>query len=246
MQDTLQQALKAFTNEPCVAVAAGRTDTGVHALQQVVHLDTRAQRSQQSWIRGLNAWLPDTVSVQWARTVAPDFHARFSAQARTYVYVLRHHPVASPFTTRYTGWVYRPLCLASMRAAAHYLLGRHDFSCFRSSQCQAAHPVRTLHQLEITEKAPYFLFLFRADAFLHHMVRNLMGALVQVGRGKQPPEWVRQLVQQRDRRLSAPTFSANGLYLADVSYDSAWGLPAMPWPQRLYQLTGMAPFEQDL
>lgn len=240
VQDTFQQALKAFLGHPAVAVCAGRTDAGVHALQQVVHVDTSARRSPESWVRGLNSWLPDTIRVQWAHPVTDAFHARFSAQARSYVYLLRNHRVASPFLAHQAGWAYRPLSVGPMRQAAAHLLGKHDFSCFRSSQCQASGPVRTLHQLDIIEQSPYLIFVFRADAFLHHMVRNIMGALVYVGQGRQAPDWIPHLLQQRDRRLAAPTFSPKGLYLADVHYPSDHGLPRQHWACRLHQLTAIS------
>src|SRR5690606_38771322 len=199
-------------------VCAGRTDTGVHALQQVVHVDTSAQRQPESWVRGLNALLPSSVAVQWAQPVDEDFHARFSALSRTYVYIVRHARVRSPMTHGRMGWVYRPLRLEPMQQAAARLVGEHDFSAFRSSQCQAASPVRTLHALEVRQRGECFVFVFRANAFLHHMVRNLMGALLYVGQGKHGPDWVDTLLQRRDRRLSAPTFSPAGLYLAGVEY----------------------------
>lgn len=240
IQDTLQHALHRFVGRPCMAVCAGRTDTGVHALQQVVHIDTPVQRSQQSWVRGLNSALPDTIRVQWAHPVSEGFHARFSARSRTYLYVVRNHPIASPFMAKRVGWVYRPLQLAPMQAAARSLVGHHDFSSFRSSQCQATHPNRTLHQLDIIEQAPYFLFVFHANAFLHHMVRNIMGALISIGQGRHSPEWISDLLEQRDRRLAAPTFAASGLYLADVNYPADHGLPRQPWSERLHALTGIS------
>lgn len=240
VQDVFQQALQAFLGHEAVAVCAGRTDTGVHALQQVLHVDTVVERRIQSWVRGLNSWLPDTIQVQWAQVVEQGFHARFSAQARTYVYLLRNHRVASPFVMNQAGWVYHPLNLSVMQQAANYLLGEHDFSCFRSSQCQAARPIRTLIQLDIIHQEPYFLFIFRANAFLHHMVRNIMGTLITIGQGKQRADWVPHLLEQRDRRLSAPTFSPKGLYLADVAYPEEYALPTSSWPERLYSLTGIS------
>src|SRR5690554_6014235 len=178
VQDTLESALAQFLSQPTATICAGRTDTGVHALEQVVHIDTGVQRQAESWVRGLNAMLPSSIAVQWACPVSEEFHARFSALSRTYVYLVRQARVRSPLAHGRTGWVHRPLYLEPMRQAAARLLGEHDFSAFRSSQCQAASPVRTLHSLEISYVNGCFVFVFRANAFLHHMVRNLMGALL--------------------------------------------------------------------
>lgn len=226
VQDTLESALGRFLAHPTATICAGRTDTGVHALEQVVHLDTDARRAPESWVRGLNALLPSSVAVQWASPVDGEFHARFSALSRTYVYVVRQARVRSPLAHGRVGWVYRPLALEPMRQAAARLLGEHDFSAFRSSQCQAASPVRTLHALDIRRQGDFFVFVFRANAFLHHMVRNLMGALLYVGQGRQEPDWIDALLRQRDRCLAAPTFSPAGLYLAGVEYPPRFGLPS--------------------
>ncbi len=222
LQDTLESALRRFLAAPAVpTICAGRTDAGVHALQQVVHLDTQAVRRDESWVRGLNALLPATLAVQWACAVADDFHARFDARARTYFYVLRSAPVRSPILHGRVGWVHERLDDEAMRAAAAMLAGEHDFSAFRSSECQAASPVRTLQALEIHRAGDFLVFEFRANAFLHHIVRNLMGVLVMVGRGRRPPEWAAELLRDRDRRRAAPTFMADGLYLAHADYPGA-------------------------
>ena len=226
VQDTLEAALGQFLVHPVPTICAGRTDTGVHALEQVVHVDTSARREPESWVRGLNALLPSSVAVQWACPVDDSFHARFSALSRTYVYIVRQARVRSPMAHGRMGWVYRPLELAPMRHAAARLVGEHDFSAFRSSQCQAASPVRTLHALDIHQRRECFVFVFRANAFLHHMVRNLMGALLYIGQGRHEPAWIDMLLRQRDRRLSAPTFSPAGLYLASVEYPAHFGLPS--------------------
>lgn len=225
VQDELQKALRSFTTSPTDTICAGRTDAGVHAVGQVVHLDTRVERNLESWVRGLNTLLPSSIAVQWARQVSEDFHARFSATARTYIYVLRNSRLRSPLTYKRAGWVYQPLSLLEMQDAAARLLGEHDFSSFRSSQCQAASPVRTLQTAEIQKHGEFFIFTFKANAFLHHMVRNLVGALLYVGLGRQSPEWVDTLLKQRDRRMAAPTFEASGLYFARVDYPDHFGLP---------------------
>lgn len=226
VQDTLEAALARFMAQPQPTICAGRTDTGVHALGQVVHLDGVAERRLESWVRGVNALLPTTIAVQWACAVPDTFHARFSAVSRTYIYVVRHARVRSPIVHGRVGWVHQPLDLVPMQRAARCLLGEHDFSSFRSSQCQAASPIRTMHELQIEQRGDFFIFTLRANAFLHHMVRNLIGALLYVGQGRQPPQWIEILLAQRDRRLAAPTFAADGLYLAQVEYPAMFGLPA--------------------
>lgn len=238
VQDTLEAALARFTAQPVATVCAGRTDTGVHALGQVVHFDVSVERSLESWVRGLNALLPDSIAVQWARPVPDSFHARFSAQVRTYFYIIRNTRVRSPITQSRVGWVYHALDLSLMQQAAQRLLGKHDFSCFRSSQCQAASPVRTIQSLQIEQRGEFFIFTFKADAFLHHMVRNLMGAILYVGQGRKPPEWINELLAQRDRRLAAPTFAPDGLYLAHVQYPSGFALPGLSQEEALLSHLG--------
>jgi len=240
VQDVLEGSLARFLARPAATVCAGRTDTRVHALAQVVHLDTDAVRRDESWVRGLNALLPDSIAVQWAKPVPESFHARFGATARTYVYVVRNHRVRSPLTHGKVGWVYHALDLGLMRDAAARLVGEHDFSSFRSSECQAASPVRTLQALDIVRRGDYFLFTFRANAFLHHMVRNLMGTLLYVGQGRKPPGWADELLAVRDRKMAAPTFSPDGLYLTHVRYPPQFGLPIMDTASMLASHTGLA------
>jgi len=227
VQDQLETALGAFTGTGVAVptVCAGRTDTGVHAALQVVHLDTALERRAESWVRGVNAFLPPSIAVHWAQPVSDEFHARFSARSRTYVYLLWRGRVRPALWAGRAGWCFQPLDLDAMRAAAAALLGEHDFSSFRSSQCQARHPVRTLHRLDIHERGPFVVFTLRANAFLHHMVRNLVGALLYVGQGREPAAWLAQLLQARDRRLAAPTFAPDGLYLSHIEYPDGFGLP---------------------
>lgn len=228
IQDYLESALQQFLGGPNVAtICAGRTDTKVHALQQVVHLDTNIDRRNQSWIRGLNAILPADIRVQWALPVADKFHARFDAMQRTYYYLLQSSPVRSAIFKNQVGWVHYELDIQAMRSAAQLLLGEHDFSSFRSSQCQAASPVRTLIECDIASNNNFLLFKFTANAFLHHMVRNLMGMLLFIGRGRRSYDWVTDLLQAKDRRYAAPTFMADGLYLAQVQYPREYGLPVL-------------------
>lgn len=226
VQDTLEAALHAFVGSPVATVCAGRTDTGVHAAMQVVHLDSPVVRPDQAWVRGLNAHLPASIAVRWAREVPDTFHARFSATARSYVYVLLADPVRSPHWAGRAGWSFRPLDLAAMQAGADHLLGTHDFTSFRSSQCQAATPVRTMHAIELAARGRFITVTLRANAFLHHMVRNILGCLVYVGHGRHPPAWVGEVLTARNRAIAAPTFSPAGLYLTAVDYPG-FALPVL-------------------
>ncbi len=229
VQDALEQALSDFAAAPVRTVCAGRTDTGVHALNQVVHIDTDIEREPMSWVRGTNRYLPKDVALQWCQAVEPGFHARNSARARRYRYVLLESPVRPALEQGLVGWFFRPLDGAAMRAAATHLVGEHDFSSFRSSQCQSPTPVKTLRRLEITRRGSgstaYWLFDFEANAYLHHMVRNLMGCLLMVGSGRQRPHWVAEVLAARNRAVAAPTFSAAGLYFVGPDYDAHHGIP---------------------
>jgi tRNA pseudouridine38-40 synthase len=240
VQDTLESALGRFLAQPVGTICAGRTDTGVHALGQVVHIDTGVERRKESWVRGLNALLPDSIAVQWAQAVPDDFHARFSARSRSYIYLVRNARQRSPLMHGRAGWVYHTLDLARMREAAARLVGEHDFSSFRSSQCQAASPIRKLQSLDIIQHGDYFLFTFKANAFLHHMVRNLMGALLYVGQGRQEAAWMDDLLAQRDRRRAAPTFSPEGLYLAHVEYPCGFSLPIADPAEAFFSQMGVS------
>lgn len=225
VQDALEAAIAAIAQHAIRVHAAGRTDTGVHALGQVVHFETEAARPLSAWVRGVNAHLPDSVRVEWAQEVDDAFHARFSAYSRSYQYLLYNAPVASALMANKAGWFHLPLDFPAMQEAASYLLGEHDFSAFRASECQAASPIRTLTQADIQVSGRYFIFSFSANAFLQHQVRNIIGALIYVGKGAHAPDYIKQLLQQRDRTLSPPTFSPYGLYLTGVGYDEKWGLP---------------------
>ena len=224
VQDALEAALAAIDGEPLSVTCAGRTDRGVHAREQVVHFDTNAVRPLTAWVRGVNAVLPESVAVLWAKAVEANFHARYSATARTYRYVLLNRQVRPALASRYVGWFHRELDVAAMREAASGLLGEHDFSAFRSSECQAKTPRRTLRRIEIERRGERIDFIFTANAFLHHMVRNLVGTLVYVGKGKHAPHWAREVLESRDRNRAAPTFAAEGLYLEAIEYAPAWGL----------------------
>jgi len=204
---------------------AGRTDAGVHAAAQIVHFDAPVVRPLSAWVRGTNAHLPDSVAVRWAREVPEEFHARFCAVSRSYRYVLYNHAVRPALLNGRVGWFHLPLDLAAMQAAASQLVGEHDFTTFRASECQAKSPIKTLYQASVSQQGDCFIFEFRANAFLHHMVRNMVGALVYVGKGNHSPDWIAELLSQRDRSLAAPTFSPAGLYLCGVEYEPHWQLP---------------------
>ncbi|MGH8707523.1 MAG: tRNA pseudouridine(38-40) synthase TruA [Burkholderiales bacterium] len=227
VQDALQAALAGIAGSAVQVSCAGRTDRGVHAREQVVHFDTEAERPDSAWVRGVNALLPESMAVLWATRVAGDFHARYAARARTYRYVLLNRPVRPALAARYAGWVHAPLDVAAIRAAALLLVGEHDFSAFRSAECQAKSPVRTLHALEVLASGGRIDFLLRANAFLHHMVRNIIGTLITVGSGRQAPQWAGEVLAARDRGRAAPTFAAEGLYLERVEYEERWGLPGL-------------------
>ncbi len=225
VQDALELALAAIAGSPVQATAAGRTDAGVHASSQVVHFDSEAERPLTAWVRGVNAHLPPSAAVLWAQPVSAEFHARFAAQARHYSYLLLVRPERLALNAGCLGWYHRPLDVDAMREGAALLLGRHDFSAFRAAECRAKTPVKTLARVDITATGPLIRFDFSADAFLHHMIRNLVGALVFVGSGRQPPGWIGELLAARDRGRAAPTFAADGLYFTGADYDARFGLP---------------------
>lgn len=225
VQDALELALESIAGAPLRVVTAGRTDAGVHALGQVVHFDTPVERPLNAWVRGVNSELPEAMAVLWAQPVAAEFHARFSAVRRSYRYLLLNDPVRPALLAGRVGWFHLPLDADSMQDAARLLVGRRDFSAFRAAECQAKSPVKELYRAVVTRQGGFIQFDFCANAFLHHMVRNIVGCLVQVGRGAQAPAWLAEVVQARDRRLAAPTFAADGLYFLGPHYDPIWGVP---------------------
>jgi tRNA pseudouridine38-40 synthase len=240
VQDALEQALSGVAGQRIETACAGRTDTGVHAIGQVAHFDTSADRPLSAWTRGANALLPDGVAVTWAREVNEEFHARFRASGRRYVYWLLSRPQRPGLLSGRVGWTHRALDENAMRDAAQCLLGTHDFSAFRASECQAKTPVKSLYELGIARRGDLLRLEFAADAFLQHMVRNIVGSLVYVGSGRQPVGWIRELLESRDRTRAAPTFSPAGLYLARVEYDAAWNLPPPADASRIEDLLAAA------
>jgi len=235
VQDALERALAAVAGAPVSAIAAGRTDAGVHATLQVAHFDSPAERPDSAWVRGVNALLPAAITVRWALPVATEFHARFSATGRHYAYLLCNRPARPALLRSRVGWYHRPLAVEAMASAAEALIGKHDFSAFRAAECQAKSPLKTLDRIDIVRVDDMIRFDFHADAFLQHMVRNIVGALVYVGSGRQPASWVRELLEGRDRTRGAPTFSPVGLYLTGVDYPARWNLPSTLAPVRLPQ-----------
>jgi tRNA pseudouridine38-40 synthase len=225
VQDAVEAALSTIAASNIRVVGAGRTDTGVHALYQVLHFDTEAQRPASAWVRGVNALLPDGIAILWASQVSDEFHARYCAVERCYLYILLNHPVRPGLGNGNIGWFHEPLDLESMQRGAQMLVGGHDFSAFRAAECQAISPFRSLTKLDIQRHGDIIVYEIRANAFLHHMVRNIVGCLVYVGKGKHPPEWIKALLEGRSRAAAAPTFPASGLYLAGISYDAKWNLP---------------------
>jgi tRNA pseudouridine38-40 synthase len=226
VQDKLEAALGDFAAQPVSTVCAGRTDAGVHALMQVAHFDTPLQREEFSWVRGTNRFLPSDIAVQWARPVPAEFHSRASAIARRYAYVVLESPVRPSVDAGRVGWVFRRLDGVAMQEAAAHLVGEHDFTSFRASECQARSPVKTLTRVDIAQRGAYWRFDFEADAFLHHMIRNIMGCLLAIGQGHQQPGWIREVLAARSRDAAAPTFSSAGLYFLGPVYDAKWQLPS--------------------
>ena len=230
IQDKLEKALKEFTTQKVTTLCAGRTDAGVHGLMQVVHFDTELNRDMASWVRGTNRYLPDDISVQWAHEVPSEFHARGSALSRRYAYIVLESPVRPSLEFGRAGWVYRSLDDTAMRQASRYLLGEHDFTSFRASSCQALSPIKTMMRVDIHKHGPYWRFEFEGNAFLHHMIRNIMGCMVTIGQGFESPEWMAQVIQSKRRDAAAPTFSPDGLYFQGPVYDAKWGLPTSTPP----------------
>lgn len=225
VQARVELALSTFADVPVPVTCAGRTDTGVHATNQVIHIDAPVVRDDASWVRGSNRYLPPDIAIQWCRPVDADFHARFSAVGRRYVYLLLESPVRPALEAGLVGWAFRPLDADAMRQAAALLIGEHDFSAFRSSQCQAASPVKQVRRIEIGRRGAYWRIDFEASAFLHHMVRNIVGCLIAVGQGKRPVSWLAEVLASRDRKLAAPTFAPDGLYFLGPDYDARHGIP---------------------
>lgn len=233
VQQALERALSTVADEPVTLVCAGRTDAGVHATNQVIHFDTLAKRPAKAWVKGTRPHLPDTVRVRWAQDVVPQFHARFSAHHRTYRYLLSDSKTSSALLYDQVTWSSRPLDIGLMRQGAAYLVGEHDFTSFRATQCQAKSPVRTIDYLHLARRGDLIVLEIKANAFLHHMVRNIVGVLMSVGAGDKPPAWVSEVLSARSRSAGGVTARPNGLYLVAVDYPEAFNLPSLS-PGPLY------------
>lgn len=234
VQEKVELALSQVANHPVRVMCAGRTDAGVHALGQVVHFDTDSQRSERSWVFGSNANLPKSVAALWAREVDEEFHARFSARKRRYRYVIFNRHVRPTFLTHRVTWDHRPLDVERMAQAAMPLVGEHDFNAYRATGCQAKSPVRTVHELSVSRKEDLVIIDIVANAFLHHMVRNIVGVLSAIGAGEQPVNWSQQVLESRERALGGVTAPPYGLYLVDVEYESKFDLPKTPVTQSVW------------
>jgi tRNA pseudouridine38-40 synthase len=224
VQQVLEEALSKVADHPVELVCAGRTDAGVHATAQVVHFDTDAVRTPRAWVLGTTSNLPPEVCVNWAQPVSGDFHARFSATGRQYRYVILNRPVRPALLHQRVCWEHWPLDAGRMAEAAQCLIGEHDFSSFRAQGCQAKHPRREVYSLQIQRHGDFIHLDVAANAFLHHMVRNIAGTLLAVGRGDEPVEWVRNVLEARDRTHGGITAPAGGLYLVQVRYPEAFGV----------------------
>lgn len=229
VQDKLESALAQFAQQKIGTLCAGRTDAGVHALMQVVHFDTELERSPQSWLRGTNAFLPADIALEWVQVIPASFHCRASAVARRYVYILRESPIRPSVDANRVGWTYQALNAQAMQQAAQYLIGEHDFSAFRAAACQALSPIKNIKSIAISRRSQnshsYWRFEFEANAFLHHMIRNIMGCLIAIGTQSQTPQWMNEVLQARNRKVAAPTFAPDGLYFMGPIYDAHWNLP---------------------
>ena len=220
VQGVVEPALSKIANHPVRVFCSGRTDAGVHAQEQVIHFETQTSRTDGAWLFGGNANLPSDVNFKWAKEVNDDFHARFNAHARSYEYKIHHHPVRSSLKTGYYLWEPRSLSIDDMRKAAAFLVGEHDFSCFRGSMCQAKSPIKTIEYLQIDEIGDDLIIKVKANAFLHHMVRNLVGTLLKIGREEESPEWMLSVLNSKDRKQAGPTAEPQGLYFIKAHYQT--------------------------
>ncbi len=228
IQQQVEKALSQIVDEPIVTTCAGRTDSGVHATCQVIHFDTPVDRGSKAWLMGGNSLLPDSIRIQWSRSVSDDFHARFSATARRYFYVIHQRDIASAILSRRVTHVRETLDLEAMQVAAQHLLGEKDFSSFRAAGCQSKSASRNVMQARVFRQGAFIVLDIQADAFLQHMVRNIVGSLLEVGRGQRPVDWIAELLAEKDRRKAAMTASPHGLYLVEVDYPPEFGLPSGP------------------
>lgn len=225
VQYYVERAFTFVANHPVEVICAGRTDAKVHAVGQVIHFDTEATRDDYSWVFGANSNLPSDISVAWAKDVDHEFHARFTAEARSYRYIIYNHLVRPAISRNFVSWIRKPLDLSLMQLGARFLIGEHDFSSFRGADCQAKSAVREITRIELHQKGRMIVMDITANAFLMHMVRNIVGVLLPIGQGMQPPEWAKEVLEARERRQGGVTAPPNGLYLTSVSYPQPFDLP---------------------
>ena len=230
VQAEVEAALSRIADQPVRVICAGRTDSGVHATAQVVHFDAPCWRDKRAWIQGANSYLPRDIRVLWCHFVADDFHARFRAQSRRYLYVINNRRVRPAIMTEQLTWERRPLDAEAMHAAAQYLPGERDFSSFRASHCQALTAFRSVHHLRVKRVADLIIIDIKANAFLYHMVRNIAGVLIDIGRGDREPEWAREVLDAHDRKVAGVTAPSHGLYLVEIEYPDQYGLPNIKAP----------------
>jgi tRNA pseudouridine38-40 synthase len=242
VQSKLEQAVSTVANEPITTVCAGRTDSGVHAREQVIHFETHAVRPDKAWVLGVNTHLPDDISVLWVKQVSADFHARFSATARTYRYFINNQAGRAALSREYMTSLSRPLNHEAMQQAAQYLLGENDFSSFRGNSCQAKTPFRCVHHIALQRSGAMIVMEIKANAFLHHMVRNIVGVLIKVGYGEKPITWVKEVLEAKTRTSAGITAAPHGLYLMAVDYPAEFQLPQL----RVDPLVGRGCFEEVL
>ncbi len=228
LQATVEKALSYVANHPVAVTCSGRTDAGVHATGQIVHFDAKVNRNDHAWVFGANSNLPADISVVWAKHVWMNFHARFSALLRRYRYIIYNHEIRPGILRNAVGWYYRLLNEERMYEGAKYLLGEHDFSAFRGAGCQSNSPIRQIFDIEVIRYRRMIVIDIQANAFLLHMVRNIVGVLVAIGSGEKPPEWAKEVLQSRDRRCAGITIQPNGLYLVEVKYPEEFDLPHSP------------------
>jgi tRNA pseudouridine38-40 synthase len=226
IQDAVQEAISFVAGHSIVAICAGRTDSGVHATGQVIHFDTTAERTARAWVLGANTRLAPAIALQWAGEVAFDFHARHRASRRIYRYCILNRSARSALHRTRAAWIHRPIDAAAMQAAAQVLIGEHDFSAFRSIECQSKTPIRRVDRIEVRREGDIVWLEFVANAYLHHMVRNIVGTLLVVQHEADPAAAMRGILRQGDRRLAGATAPAAGLYLWRVEYPPAFGIPA--------------------
>lgn len=225
LQAAVEEAISLVANQPVEVFCAGRTDTGVHALEQVIHFDTTVERNEHAWIFGANSHLPRSIRVLWAQVVDQTFHARHTAKARRYRYIIYNHALRPCLTRQHVSWHHRRLDESKMAEAANYLIGEHDFSSFRGTDCQSPSPRRIMQELKITRDRDWIFLDVKADSFLHHMVRNIAGVLLEIGDGRRTPEWAKEVLAAKDRKQGGITASPHGLYLVRIDYPENYALP---------------------